>query len=92
MSSVRMCDKCGLIFSENSEDWSTGTISVKTRNDKTGANEFKSVSQDQCGPCSTGEQAPAPRVAIETGPARYDAGYTANLERSAGIATAEVVG
>lgn len=86
-----MCDKCGLIFSENSDDWSTGTISKRVR-DESGSVEFKSITQDQCGPCSTGEAPPAPRVAIETGPAHYDPSYTANLERQAGIVDAEVVG
>lgn len=92
MSSVRMCDKCGMIFSENSKGWATGTITKRVEDDD-GSVDFKTVTQDQCGPCSGTIETPPPRVAIEPGTKPgYDPAYTANLERQAGIAGAEVVG
>ncbi len=54
MSSVRMCDKCRTIFSENDEDWTTVTGRQKQRNPETNRLEWKEIEQDWCGPCTTG--------------------------------------
>jgi hypothetical protein len=71
-----MCDRCGNIFSENSEDWSTfnGTI---MRKDDSGRRVSETVVQDACGQCTNGKSAPAPRLAIQ---GRYDPEKTAQLE------------
>jgi hypothetical protein len=34
MSSVRMCDMCGTVFSERAEGWSTFTGSTRRKNDQ----------------------------------------------------------
>jgi hypothetical protein len=49
MSSVRMCDNCGAIFSENARGWQRGTISEMDDD----GNMVK-VSQDRCPECSVG--------------------------------------
>lgn len=56
MSSVRMCDvplgkngeRCGKVFSELDENWSTGNMVVWRRNPQTGKREQISVNQDRC--------------------------------------------
>lgn len=53
MSSVRMCDNCGTIFSELSDDWSTLAGSMQTTNKVTGKRETQSVEKDVCGDCNT---------------------------------------
>lgn len=67
MSSVRMCDKCGNIFSENEEDWSTFTGAVKRRRED-GSRYTEQISQDACPVCTGGVQAVTPRVAIGGAP------------------------
>lgn len=49
MSSVRMCDECGAIFSEREEDWQTGSIFTIRKN---GASV--QVQQDRCPGCAVG--------------------------------------
>lgn len=48
MSAVRMCDRCGTIFSENAEGWGVGTISTNKRNERTGRLEMTQLSIDLC--------------------------------------------
>ncbi len=50
MSSVRMCDRCGVIFSENSEGWSTYQGTQFKRID--GKRVAESVYLDSCRACS----------------------------------------
>jgi hypothetical protein len=66
MSSVRMCDRCGQIFSENSEDWSTfnGTV---MRKDDYGKRISETVVQDACGDCTNGKTPVSPRLALPKG-------------------------
>ena len=54
MSSVRMCDSCGFIFSENSEGWSNMTGNRMVRNPDTGKMEAKNASVDYCDTCTEG--------------------------------------
>lgn len=48
MSAVRMCDRCGTIFSENAEGWGVGTISTNKRNERTARLEIVSQTIDLC--------------------------------------------
>ena len=93
MSSVRMCDRCGNIFSENEEDWSTfsGTILRRREN---GSRYNETVNQDACGRCTAGAQPVAPRLAIPVQPAEAhstvkpghpDYARIAELERENGL-------
>lgn len=52
MSSVRMCDRCGRIFSENADDWSTFSGSRRVRNKETGQYTRVDVDQDACPRCT----------------------------------------
>lgn len=60
MSSVRMCDvpvqgrRCGRVFSELDDDWSTGSVNVMRRNKETGRREEVSENQDRCPEHSAG--------------------------------------
>jgi hypothetical protein len=60
MSSVRMCDNCGTVFSEKEEGWSTGTGTMFKTVD--GKRQSVQVEQDKCGDCT--ELANAPRRPI----------------------------
>lgn len=82
MSSVRMCDKCGEIFSENAEGWSTYSGSVKRRGEKGGA-EWQTLTQDACPACTNGTSVPTPRLAIPAG--KPDYAKIAELERETGV-------
>jgi hypothetical protein len=85
MSSVRMCDKCGQIFSENEEDWSTFSGTMKRRRED-GSRYTESVAQDACAKCTNGSTVLTPRVAIPAAPAGADPGlYEQFLEQQAGI-------
>lgn len=53
MSSVRMCDKCGKVFSENSENWSTMSGSQMYTDPVTGKRGRRDVEMDVCGTCNT---------------------------------------
>jgi hypothetical protein len=77
-----MCDRCGNIFSENSEDWSTfnGTI---MRKDDNGRRVSETVIQDACGLCTNGKTAPAPRLMIPAG--KVDPVKVAQLEDDLGM-------
>jgi hypothetical protein len=48
MSAVRMCDRCGVIFSESAEGWGVGTISTNKRNERTGKLELVQQTIDLC--------------------------------------------
>ena len=61
MSSVRMCDRCGNVFSENSEGWSTDSRTVNRIRDD-GKRYTVTMQVDQCADC-VGSPAPVvPRV------------------------------
>lgn len=62
MSAVRMCDNCGVIFSENSDDWTTFTGRQKVRNQETKRIEFQQVDQDWCGMCVNKQQNTSPKA------------------------------
>lgn len=51
MSSVRMCDNCGKVFSENEEGWTTFTGS-KMKRDRYGDRYTETVQKDACADCS----------------------------------------
>jgi hypothetical protein len=51
MSSVRMCDACGDVFSERAEDWSTAPVTSMTR-DKDGNRVQKTEQMDSCPDCT----------------------------------------
>lgn len=51
MSHVRMCDRCGKIFSENAEDWSSFTGMRRTR-DASGRRDYEEIAQDACPACT----------------------------------------
>jgi hypothetical protein len=51
MSSVRMCDQCGNVFSENSDDWTTFS-GTQLKRDANGRRVVVTVSQDACAECS----------------------------------------
>jgi hypothetical protein len=58
-----MCDKCGTIFSENDEDWSTYTGTLKRRRED-GTRFTEQVTQDACAKCTNGGSVVIPRLAI----------------------------
>lgn len=57
MSSVRMCDQCGNIFSENSEGWTTFSGSRQRRRED-GSRFTETITQDACVSCSNRFQEP----------------------------------
>lgn len=76
MSSVRMCDRCGTIFSENAEDWSTFTGTRRTRDEASNRYRYEEITQDACPDCTRkvyGGETPAPRTAIATSKVTGDA-------------------
>jgi hypothetical protein len=52
MSTVRMCDKCGEVFSERADGWSTFTGAVRMRDPNTGRAIMREESLDACPDCS----------------------------------------
>lgn len=74
MSSVRMCDVCGAIFSEAEEGWQTGRIAT-VGEDKV----EKIVTQDRCPSCAVGvkgkpKMRPRIETAVDSTPAPLPAG------------------
>lgn len=70
MSSVRMCDRCGLIFSENEDGWQTFQGATIKRTEG-GGSKSVTVMMDACPACAVStEQTPVPKLA---GPAGHDA-------------------
>lgn len=53
MSSVRMCDKCGEVFSELSEGWQTATLNT-VNTDEYGRQTSEAIRQDFCADCAVG--------------------------------------
>jgi hypothetical protein len=53
MSSVRMCDRCGRVFSEKEDGWETGQVNKRVTDPKTGESRVMSVAIDSCGDCGT---------------------------------------
>lgn len=83
MSTVRLCDRCNSIFSENREGWTTASGSRRVRNSR-GEMITETVALDYCPPCSgevMGNISEEPTVPPVKG--RYDARYTRQLEREA---------
>jgi ribosomal protein L37AE/L43A len=84
MSSVRMCDKCKVIFSENDEGWTTLAGARRVRNERDGGYRQEQTAIDFCSTCSgsmTGGT--TPKVPAVEG--RYDPRYTQQLEKETGI-------
>lgn len=85
MSSVRMCDKCRAIFSENEEGWTTMAGS-RTMRDKNGNKRQEQTAIDFCVTCSNstfGNTEEPPVVPAVEG--HYDRRYTEQLERENGL-------
>jgi hypothetical protein len=93
MSSVRLCDRCNSIFSENKEGWTSASGSRRIRN-KNGEMITQTIALDYCPPCSDdaigGNNLDEPRVPAVKG--RYNDRYTRQLEKEAGIGANPVDG
>lgn len=63
MSGVRMCDKCGTIFSENAEGWTTLT-GTRLVTDSEGRKRQVTKQMDTCPSCSIGETEITPRLSL----------------------------
>ncbi len=62
MSTVRMCDKCGKIFSENTDGWQTFT-GATVRRGSDGVRRSEVVSMDACTSCAfQPDAAPVPEI------------------------------
>ena len=83
MSSVRMCDHCGAIFSENEENWSTG-MGTQFYTDENGIRRQREKQEDRCGTCNGTPQVVQPRIPLEGGRV-IDPSRIATLERENGI-------
>lgn len=53
MSSVRMCDQCGQIFSEQADGWESGSATRRRYNKETGQYEQQHLTMDKCPDCSS---------------------------------------
>lgn len=65
MSAVRMCDKCGDIFSENTDGWSTFQGARVIRDEKTGQTRSVTEAMDVCSECTGQVVKPKERLALE---------------------------
>lgn len=63
MSSVRMCDRCGRIFSEREDGWTTYQGTRTARNAE-GRITQQTATMDECSNCASGLMNVEPRVAI----------------------------
>jgi len=66
-----MCDRCGTIFSERADDWSTYTGTVQRKNRETGKRELVSDTMDACPECTElqfGTPAQRPELATTASP------------------------
>lgn len=79
MSSVRMCDTCFAVFSENDPDWATMAGSRVMRDPNTGQTKRVEAAMDTCGPCTQKRMGPATPV-VPPVQGRYDERYTRQLE------------
>lgn len=52
MSTVRMCDRCGRIFSENESGWQTYRATTVKRDPEKGTTYQVEVAMDACEQCS----------------------------------------
>lgn len=77
-----MCDKCGRIFSENEEDWSTFSGARKRRRED-GSRYTEQIDQDACPECTNGQHPVTPRLALR--PGQPDYAKIATLEAETGI-------
>jgi hypothetical protein len=85
-----MCDKCARIFSENEEDWASGTA-VRKRRREDGSRYNETIDEDRCPQCASGSQAVHPRIAmLDTKPADPEL-YREWLEQQAGVVPGTVV-
>lgn len=62
MSTVRMCDRCGNIFSEREDGWTTMTGTTMRRDEKSGQMRQSTEQLDACPNCSAGPIVPKPRL------------------------------
>lgn len=63
-----MCDRCGNIFSENSDDWTTFSGTRRRRREDGGTYQ-ETITQDACADCSGSFGTPPPaRSAAEITP------------------------
>lgn len=68
MSQVRMCDKCGRIFSELADGWQTFTVVTKKKDDH-GRVRDELVAMDACPECAfQGTTEPTIKPSITSGP------------------------
>lgn len=61
MSSVRMCDRCGQVFSERAEGWSSQEGTIMRKNQETGRMEQVHAQIDLCPEDTELAMTPAPR-------------------------------
>lgn len=52
MSSVRMCDRCGTVFSELADGWQAFSASTMRKDPDTGRRESVAVMMDACPTCA----------------------------------------
>lgn len=72
MSSVRMCDRCGNLFSERAENWSSFTGTTRRKDPETGDWSNVSDSLDACPDCTElASMAQRPSVPVAVTP-RYE--------------------
>jgi hypothetical protein len=58
MSAVRMCDRCGTLFSERAEGWGTFTGTTTRRNERTGRPETVTETLDLGPECNAAANNP----------------------------------
>jgi uncharacterized protein YbbK (DUF523 family) len=61
MSTVRMCDRCGEVFSEREDGWTTMTGTTMRRDEK-GDMKRTTEQLDACPGCSAGSGVPRPTI------------------------------
>lgn len=65
MSSVRMCDRCGNIFSEREDGWETYTATQVKKNPDSKRRETETVYLDACPNCALGGfDTPLPAIKV----------------------------
>lgn len=64
MSAVRMCDRCGAIFSEREDGWTTFT-GTRVARDQHGQQRNTTEQIDTCAACTIGP-AQTPRLALDS--------------------------
>lgn len=64
MSAVRMCDRCGEIFSEREDGWAS-MIGSQIRRDQHGQPRTVTEQMDTCAKCTTGD-VQRPRLALDS--------------------------